>query len=202
VYMDAEEHRTLVVAPGNINTERQIPYLELAATEKILLVSMTDIAGQQTPVSAVSDKIVMAPGVQIPSLDADGSWKPARGTAFACAIAAGAAANVIALSPIELAPPQIVGALQKTARITDTRESRVRVIDVASAVARVQADQQARVSVNSAILRASPDMKSKKIISLRRGTRVQILNTSGDWVHIRAGNRLGYVSRNLLSIGG
>jgi uncharacterized protein YgiM (DUF1202 family) len=71
------------------------------------------------------------------------------------------------------------------------------------AIVLVQDSQQAKVSVKSAVLRAQPDPKSKKIASLRRGSRVQVIDTSsGDWVHVRSGKREGYVSKNLLSMGG
>lgn len=59
--------------------------------------------------------------------------------------------------------------------------------------------QEARVHVKSAVLRSGPDSKSKKIASLRRGTHVQVLDSSGDWAHVRAGKREGYVLKSLLA---
>ena len=68
-----------------------------------------------------------------------------------------------------------------------------------------QAGQQsmsnARVRVKSARLRARPDAKSPKVgASLRRGTRLQVLDSSGDWTHVRVGNREGYVLSSLLTM--
>lgn len=58
---------------------------------------------------------------------------------------------------------------------------------------------QATVSVKSAILRSAPNIKSKKLASLQRGTKLQVLDQSGEWTHVRAGTREGYVSSSLLS---
>ena len=70
---------------------------------------------------------------------------------------------------------------------------------------RVQAttaqQQMARVNVKSAVLRATPDSKGKKLASLRRGTHVEILDSTGDWAHVRAGKREGYVLKTLLAGG-
>lgn len=60
------------------------------------------------------------------------------------------------------------------------------------------AGSQATVRVKSAILRAGPDTKSKKLASLPRGTKLQVMGGSGDWTQVRAGNREGYVSSSLL----
>ncbi|MSO89407.1 MAG: SH3 domain-containing protein [Rhodospirillaceae bacterium] len=57
---------------------------------------------------------------------------------------------------------------------------------------------QMSVRVKSAILRAGPDQKSKKVDSLRRGTKLEVLGQSGDWTRVRAGKREGYVSTALL----
>jgi uncharacterized protein YgiM (DUF1202 family) len=57
---------------------------------------------------------------------------------------------------------------------------------------------QTTVRVKSAILRAEANQRSKKLASLRRGTKVQILGTSGDWTKVRAGAQEGYVSTSLL----
>jgi hypothetical protein len=58
----------------------------------------------------------------------------------------------------------------------------------------------ARVRVKSAVLRARPDAKSHKIESLRRGTRLQVVESAGDWTHVRVGGRDGYVLSNLLTM--
>jgi hypothetical protein len=60
--------------------------------------------------------------------------------------------------------------------------------------------QNARVRVKSARLRAQPDPKSHRIDSLRRGTRVQVLDSSGDWTHVRIGKHDGYVQSSLLTM--
>ncbi|MSP51114.1 MAG: SH3 domain-containing protein [Alphaproteobacteria bacterium] len=62
-----------------------------------------------------------------------------------------------------------------------------------------QSGGQTAVRVKSAILRAAPDQKSKKITSLRRGTKVQILHASGEWTHVRAGKLEGYIATSLLA---
>jgi hypothetical protein len=59
----------------------------------------------------------------------------------------------------------------------------------------------ARVRVKSARLRARPDARSAKIgPSLRRGTRLRVLEASGEWAHVRVGNREGYVMSSLLTM--
>jgi hypothetical protein len=66
----------------------------------------------------------------------------------------------------------------------------------------IATQQQARINVKSAVLRASPDTKGRKVASLRRGARVEILDSSGDWAHVRAGKQEGYVLKTLLVAGG
>jgi hypothetical protein len=65
-----------------------------------------------------------------------------------------------------------------------------------------QASQQsnARVRVKSAVLRTSPDAKSRKLGSLRRGTRIQVLDASGEWSHVRVRNQDGYILTSLLTM--
>ena len=66
-----------------------------------------------------------------------------------------------------------------------------------------QAGQQmsnARVRVKSAVLRARPDSKSRKLASLRRGTRLQVVEASGEWSHVRVRNQDGYVLTSLLTM--
>ena len=59
----------------------------------------------------------------------------------------------------------------------------------------------ARVRVKSARLRARPDAHSPKVgDSLRRGTRLQVRESSGEWTHVRVGKRTGYVMSNLLTM--
>jgi uncharacterized protein YgiM (DUF1202 family) len=54
------------------------------------------------------------------------------------------------------------------------------------------------VRVKSARLRAEPSAKGKRVASLKRGTKVQVVGTSGDWTQVRAGGQSGYVMTNLL----
>ena len=61
------------------------------------------------------------------------------------------------------------------------------------------AGKQTSVRVKSAVLREGPSTKSKKVTSLPRGTKVQVLEQSGDWTKVRAGAREGYVSSTLLN---
>jgi SH3-like domain-containing protein len=58
----------------------------------------------------------------------------------------------------------------------------------------------ARVRVKAAVLRARPDAKSHKVASLRRGTRLQVLESAGDWTHVRVGKSDGYVMSSLLTM--
>ena len=60
--------------------------------------------------------------------------------------------------------------------------------------------QNARVRVKSAVLRSRPDAKSHKMGSLRRGTRLQVLENSGDWTHVRVRGQDGYVLSSLLTM--
>jgi uncharacterized protein YgiM (DUF1202 family) len=62
-----------------------------------------------------------------------------------------------------------------------------------------QAGSTATVRVKSAILRAGPDTKSKKLASLRRGTKLQVTGTSGEWTKVKVGAQEGYVSTSLLN---
>lgn len=62
-----------------------------------------------------------------------------------------------------------------------------------------QASKQTTVRVKSAILRAGPSTSSKKLTSLRRGTKVQVLSQADQWTKVRAGNQEGYVSSSLLN---
>lgn len=63
-----------------------------------------------------------------------------------------------------------------------------------------QSMQNARVRVKSAVLRARPDAKSRKLGSLRRGTRLQVLESSGEWAHVRVRSQDGYVLSSLLTM--
>lgn len=69
----------------------------------------------------------------------------------------------------------------------------------ASVLQLAQAGGQATVRVKSAILRAEPSTRSKKLASLRRGTKVQVLEDRGDWIRVRAGSQEGFVSSSLLT---
>jgi len=60
--------------------------------------------------------------------------------------------------------------------------------------------QNARVRVKAAVLRSRPDAKSRKMGSLRRGTRLTVLENSGDWAHVRVRNQDGYVLSSLLTM--
>jgi uncharacterized protein YraI len=62
------------------------------------------------------------------------------------------------------------------------------------------ASGSATVRVKSAILRAGPDTKSKKLASLRRGTRLTVVSQSGDWTQVKVGDQQGYVSTSLLTM--
>ena len=62
------------------------------------------------------------------------------------------------------------------------------------------ASGQATVRVKSAVLRSGPDTKSKKVTSLPRGTKLQVVGQSGDWTQVRAGTQQGYVSTSLLTM--
>ena len=71
----------------------------------------------------------------------------------------------------------------------------------ASALQLVQAaSSNATVRVKSAVLRAGPDTKSKKLASLPRGTKLTVVSQSGDWTQVKAGNQQGYVSTSLLTM--
>src|SRR5262249_45555723 len=71
----------------------------------------------------------------------------------------------------------------------------------ASSLQLVQAaSSSATVRVKSAILRASPDTKSKRLASLRRGTKLPVVGQSGEWTQVKAGNQQGYVSTSLLTM--
>jgi uncharacterized protein YraI len=70
-----------------------------------------------------------------------------------------------------------------------------------SALQLVQAaSSNATVRVKSAVLRAGPDTKSKKLASLPRGTRLTVVSQSGEWTQVKAGNQQGYVSTSLLTM--
>jgi SH3-like domain-containing protein len=58
----------------------------------------------------------------------------------------------------------------------------------------------ARVRVKSAVLRARPDAKAHKVASLRRGTKLQVIENSGDWTHVKIGKSEGYVMSSLLTM--
>jgi hypothetical protein len=58
----------------------------------------------------------------------------------------------------------------------------------------------AKVRVKSAVLRSAPDVKSRKLNSLRRGTKLQVLGSSGDWSHVKVGKWDGYVMSSLLTM--
>lgn len=67
-------------------------------------------------------------------------------------------------------------------------------------LAQAQMGKQTTVRVKSAVLRAGPTTSSKKLASLRRGTKVQVLEQAGDqWTKVRAGKQEGYVSSSLLN---
>jgi uncharacterized protein YgiM (DUF1202 family) len=67
-------------------------------------------------------------------------------------------------------------------------------------LAQASQQSQARVRVKSAVLRARPDAKSRKLGSLRRGTRLQVLESAGDWTHVRVRGHDGYVLNSLLTM--
>ncbi len=54
------------------------------------------------------------------------------------------------------------------------------------------------VSVRRANLRLHPSASSRRVASLRRGTHVAILDQSGEWLHVRAGHRTGYILGRLV----
>lgn len=67
-------------------------------------------------------------------------------------------------------------------------------------LAQASQQSQARVRVKSAVLRARPDAKSRKLASVRRGTRLQVLESSGDWTHVRVRGQDGYILNSLLTM--
>ncbi len=57
-----------------------------------------------------------------------------------------------------------------------------------------------RVSVKSAVLRSGPSTSSKRLATMRRGSRVHVLagDSGGEWLHVRYGKRTGYVANKLV----
>lgn len=57
-----------------------------------------------------------------------------------------------------------------------------------------------RVAVKAAVLRSGPSATSKRVATMRRGTRVHLLasGSDSDWLHVRVGKRTGYVANRLV----
>ena len=106
-----------------------------------------------------------------------------------------AAALAMAAAGAQAAPPVTIGAVTPSERVGDGA------VVLAQSRGEAQPQEPAQVRVKSAILRAEPDGRSRKLTSLRRGLSVQVLDTAGEWAHVRVGKREGYIARNLLTMG-
>jgi uncharacterized protein YgiM (DUF1202 family) len=62
----------------------------------------------------------------------------------------------------------------------------------------VEVAQKATIGVKAAVLRAEPSRHSRKLATLRHGTRVEVLGRTGAWSEVRAHGRTGYVVSTLL----
>jgi uncharacterized protein YgiM (DUF1202 family) len=62
------------------------------------------------------------------------------------------------------------------------------------------ADRQMQVAVNDTHLRAKPTTHSTKLATLKRGTKVDVVDLvdHGKWAHVKVAGRTGYISANLL----
>jgi uncharacterized protein YgiM (DUF1202 family) len=62
------------------------------------------------------------------------------------------------------------------------------------------ADHQMEVGNNYAHLRSKPSTHSAKLATLKKGTRVDVLEMveNGKWAHVRVNGKDGYISANLL----
>ncbi|MBL8837475.1 MAG: SH3 domain-containing protein [Alphaproteobacteria bacterium] len=60
------------------------------------------------------------------------------------------------------------------------------------------AARTATVSATTANLRAQPNNRARVLARLRRGTEVQVMETSGQWTKVMSGSNEGYIfSRSL-----
>jgi uncharacterized protein YgiM (DUF1202 family) len=65
-------------------------------------------------------------------------------------------------------------------------------------VIQVQAGS-ATVRVKSANLRSDASAKSTRVAKLARGTKLEVLDTKGGWLHVKAGEYTGYISNKLVN---
>jgi len=69
------------------------------------------------------------------------------------------------------------------------------------AIVRVQA-AGGTVTVHSskgfAHLRAEPTTKSEVLGTIKQGTKLQVVGSSGDWTQVKSGDKTGYIHNNLL----
>jgi uncharacterized protein YgiM (DUF1202 family) len=66
------------------------------------------------------------------------------------------------------------------------------------AAAPAPATQMATVTATTANLRAAGNNRAHVIARLRRGTQVEVVESSGAWTHVRSGQNEGYIySRSL-----
>jgi uncharacterized protein YgiM (DUF1202 family) len=70
----------------------------------------------------------------------------------------------------------------------------------AAATPRLIADHQMEIGNNYAHLRSKPTTHSTKLATLKKGTRVDVLEMveNGKWAHVRVNGKDGYISANLL----
>ena len=62
------------------------------------------------------------------------------------------------------------------------------------------ADREMQVAVNDTHLRAKPTTHSARLATLKRGTKVDVLELvdHGKWAHVKVVGKTGYISANLL----
>jgi hypothetical protein len=125
-----EDDNCLIIAPvSSKGSPLNVPSLK----PTIALVSATDVAGRPAYFSWRSDRVLWAPGTQIPALTATGEWAVGSSSAYAAAAAAGVAANVVS-SVGEISPEALLGVLRETSRQIDPRDDGVRVLSQRAAL--------------------------------------------------------------------
>lgn len=124
----------LIIAPVS---SRGSPLSVPSLKPTIALVSATDVAGHPAHFSweYERDRVLWAPGTQIPALTATGEWVIGASSAYAAAAAAGVAANVLSSADRQMSPEELLDVLQKSSRQEDPRDDGVRVLDQRAALA-------------------------------------------------------------------
>jgi hypothetical protein len=125
----------VVISAGN-DPDKPVPFANTALEDQLVIVSAVSRKGSKAPYTASNDKVIWAPGEQIPYLLSEAKKvRSMDGTGPASAIAAGVIARILAQYP-KLDPAHLVRILRITSKSIGGKEQ---VLNLAAALEKLSA---------------------------------------------------------------